>query len=55
MAPDALPLIVRVRREKVSLRSFLVPYPDALRDHGHPSEGAIIHALTHYLAKPNPV
>ena len=55
MAPDALPLIVQARREKVSLRSLLSSYRDALRDSGDPSGRPVVHALTHYLTKPDAV
>ncbi|MSP03522.1 MAG: hypothetical protein EXR07_21155 [Acetobacteraceae bacterium] len=52
MAPGALGLIVRARREKRSLRALLTPYLASLREANDPQDRSTIHALGHWLNKP---
>lgn len=52
MAPDSLPMILRARREHIPLRELLVPYLAALRAGGDPRERPVIHALGHWLERP---
>lgn len=53
MAPDALPLIRRARREHVPLRALLIPYLTAPRDSANPEDRPVIHALGHWLNEPH--
>jgi hypothetical protein len=52
MAPDALPLIRRARREHLPLRELLVPYLHELRSVADPMDRPVIHALSHWLGQP---
>jgi hypothetical protein len=52
MAPKALDLIVRARREKRSLRGLLVPYLASLRRAADPADRPVIHSLGHWLERP---
>jgi hypothetical protein len=52
MAPDALPIILRARRENIPLRELMVPYLAALRAGAHPEDRPVIHALGHWLERP---
>lgn len=52
MAPDSLPLIRRARREHLPLRDLLVPWLDNLRSTADPMDRPVIHALSHWLGRP---
>lgn len=52
MAPKTLDLIVKARRESRPLRTLLGPYVASLREAGHPADRPIIHALSHWLERP---
>ncbi len=52
MAPGALPLILRARRENIPLRSLLVPYLAALRANPTRENAPVIHALGYWLDDP---
>jgi hypothetical protein len=54
MAPDALPVILRARRENIPLRELMVPYLAALRAGANPEDRSVIHSLSHWLEPVGP-
>jgi hypothetical protein len=49
MAPGALPIILRSRREGTPLCELLLPYVADLRARADPDDRSVIHALGHWL------
>ena len=52
MAPDSLPLIRRARREHLPLRALLGPWLNELRSKADPMDRPVVHALSHWLSRP---
>ena len=52
IAPDALPIILRSRREGLPLRELLLPYLAELRAGADPDDRPVMHALGHWLETP---
>ena len=52
MAPGALPIILRARRDGMPLRDLLAAYLTELRLAADPSDRSVVYALGHWLEKP---